>query len=157
MRDLLLGITSAISIVAILETAGIINLLPDGSHQLSGYCDNSNRKPEVAKEGGGSGIAAEEAIRLMQEARKVITDDKMLMKGGYYLSKMALDNIFDHDITATGILIAPWFDKEKNMGILVTNSHSPNIVIQENAGFAYVIRTYCPNDCAGSIGSIVYP
>jgi hypothetical protein len=146
MKNILLGITTAISIVAILEAAGVLEWIDkDQSYQIAGYCDNTYRNLDNGKDGGGNGIDSPSTHALMEHAKETMRRNGILLKQEYFLSKSALDKLFD-DKTATGIFIAPVFEEGDNINMLVGKAHCINTLINGD-NFAYVIKTYCPFDC----------
>lgn len=146
LKNILLGITIPISIVAILEAAGIVEIIDSDTFEIAAYCDNSNRNLTSGDKGGGMGIDSTKTVELMTEAKEVIKNTSTKINYEYFLSKNALDSLFK-DRTATGIFIAPIFGNEDSINVLVGKSHCKNTLTDPQSGFAFVIKTFCPSDC----------
>jgi hypothetical protein len=149
MKNLILIITSIVTLIAILEGAGIIDVIDKDTVVVKGFCDDTNRIPFKPENGGGTGIDSTATVDTMQHAYEYMTANGTKMKFEYFLSKNALDDMFNRDLKATGIFIAPIVkDEEGNFNLLVGMGHSSNTVTDGiKNGYSYVIKTYCPEVC----------
>lgn len=146
LRNILLGITCTVTIVAILEAAGVLEVIDKDTYQIAGYCDNTNRDLAGGETGGGSGIAADEARDLMEKTFQVISENKLKINYEYFLSKVALDSLFN-DKRASGIFIAPVFESNDSLNLIVGKSYARNTLTEPAQGYAFVIKTFCPTTC----------
>jgi len=149
MKNLVLIITSIISLIAILEAAGIIDVIDKDTIVVKGFCDNTNRTPLKPENGGGTGIDSPATADVMQRTYEYMTANGTKMKFEYFLSKNALDAMFNRDLKATGIFIAPIVEDEAgDFNLLVGMGHNPHTITDGiNDGYSYVIKTYCPDVC----------
>jgi hypothetical protein len=146
---ILLAITSVITLIAILEAAGVVDWIDKDTVVLKGYCDNTSRELDKGMPGGGMGVDSPTTVKHLETAYGRIngsTDIKL--KYEYFLSKNALDALFNRDYSATGIFISPIFESDNgDVNILVGASHSKNTITEGGSDFAYVVRTFCPDMC----------
>ena len=146
MKNILLGISVTLALIIILEAAGAIEWIDSDTYVLSGFCDNSGRNLNEGVEGGGTGIDEIEAEKLLIEARRIMEEKAINLHHEYFLSKAALDKLFS-DRRATGIFIAPYFEEDFVINLMVGKSICDRTLIDTTQKFAFIIKTFCPSDC----------
>ncbi len=146
LKNIIIVVTSAITLIAILEAAGVIEWIDKDTYEIAGFCDNTGRNLDAGEKGGGMGMDSIKTAELMTAAKEVIEKNAIKIKYEYYLSKMALDSLFK-DKTATGIFIAPVFEKEDSINLLVGKSHCNQSMTDPQSGFSFLIKTFCPSEC----------
>lgn len=66
----------------------------------------------------------------------------------FFLSKAALDSIFKHDLTATGIMVVPVREEGDYMNLVVKGYRSDKILVNTQSGNSvFLMQTYCPTEC----------
>jgi hypothetical protein len=143
---IILAITSIVTLIAILEAAGVVEWIDEDTVVLKGFCDNTARTPDKPEDGGGTGMSKTEVTAAMESTYGLMSTAGIKMQCEYFLSKTALDNLFNDDLTATGIFVAPILDASSNMNVIVGTSHMKNTIV-EGTGYGYVIKTFCPDAC----------
>lgn len=103
------------------------------------------RTVDNPKSGGGTSILPADAARLAQS----YTDAKPVNpRQAFFLSKAALDSIFKHDLTATGIMVVPVREEGDYMNLVVKGYRSDKILVNTQSGNSvFLMQTYCPTEC----------
>ena len=104
-----------------------------------------SRTVDNPKSGGGASIMPADAARLAQS----YSDAKPVNpRQAFFLSKAALDSIFKHDLTATGIMVVPVRDEGDYMNLVVKGYRSDKILVNTQSGNSvFLMQTYCPTEC----------
>jgi hypothetical protein len=115
------------------------------ANQLIAGTPDGSRTVDNPKSGGGIAISASDASRM---AQSYPGDKPINPRQGFFLSKAALDSIFQHDESATGIMLVPVRDEGDNLNLVVKGYRSEKIVVDSRAGNSvFLMQMYCPTDC----------
>ncbi len=152
MKNLLIGLILGIAISS--GIAATIATTEEDCSKCGTYCDNSKRVVLEPREGGGEAISVKSASELLKDADAKLRDPKIIQHARkyYILSKAAIEDIFNNDNSATGVIIAPYFDNYRDdpgsLNLFVAAMHTSRVnIIKGNEGLAYKIRTFCPEVC----------
>ena len=123
-----------------------------------GYCDNSLRIVLEPKEGGGEAISVADARKLLRDAEPKFKDPKTIQhaKRFYIISKQAIEEIFNNDNSATGLMLANYFDNDKgdpgSLNLFIAPVKTNKVEIKKGyENIIYQIKTFCPEICDESM------
>lgn len=152
MKNLIIGIILGIAISSAIGATLLTSA--DDCSSCGTYCDNSKRIALKPKDGGGDAISMANAAQLLEDAEKKLKDGRIIQHARQYyvLSKRAIEDIFNNDNSATGVIIAPYFDNYNNdqgsLNLIVLTAHTNYVNINKgHEGLAYQIKTFCPEIC----------
>lgn len=153
MKNIILIILSAVTLVAVLEALGVVDWIDKDTTvtimDVPKSCDNGKRIPAKPLDGGGVSIKETECIGMML---RFATADKVNKRNWFFLSKTAIDSIFSKDVSANGLSLFPVVDDTDSLNIVVSPLVNDHTLISAPQGYgSFLAQTYCPTDCEVSL------
>ena len=151
MKNIIIALLAIYGTAVTLESLGLTDFI-DGIGP--GYCYNVERKADPKMDGGGTGINETTMTEYLSDAEERIKNQNLNLRYFYLISKAVVEDIFNRDLSATGLMIAPYFDEEDKINLLITRSHSNHVIIESTENDAFIVKTYCPLDCDNSMSTL---
>ena len=153
-----------ILIVALIASNGFF-IWKSSRHTASNcpdYCDNTKRVVDSPTLGGGLPISVHEAQAALDTFKaRIDTLNNNAVKyhiaplhfaSGYWLSKKAIDSLFNYNLTANGMFCNFAFDRSRDSVNLVFSVDRKDNVLIEKASTTtnqsmFISQSLCPDEC----------
>ncbi|HAP00321.1 MAG TPA: hypothetical protein DCQ93_00200 [Bacteroidetes bacterium] len=109
------------------------------------HCDDDQRYSQSEQAGGGKSISVQDANDFVDAFQSRFTE--MNGRKGFYISKRAIDALFDSDERGNGLVCCPAYTSSGEISMVLCTAISDNSRATDNTTGVYITEGFCPNIC----------